>query len=175
MTGIAMDTGKNLLTIGGNPCLEATHVSISLVDPNYSTTTSGATSYLMGEENVSCELRETPPGKYRPFLHVAGRGWALVTEESVVEVVPAIGPDPTHLVGSLRGGLELSIHVRGSFCSGCNEDKRFHREYTLSHSAYRRWDGARFMHHTACAGRRVLVRPIGGWGSGALESTDRLL
>ena len=113
MTGVAMDTTKNLLTIGGNPCLEATHVSNSLVDPDYSSTTNTATLYLTGEENVSCELRETPPGKYRPFLHVAGRGWALVTEETVVEVVPATDSDSAHPTGSLKGGLELSISVRG--------------------------------------------------------------
>ena len=113
-TGLAMVADSNLFTIGGKSCLMASFVSATLTEPDYSGPADSTLSYYAGAEFIGCELGDNvEPGKYRPFLHVAGRGWALVTEEEVVEVVPAYGPDHSHLAGSLRGGLELAVSLRG--------------------------------------------------------------
>ena len=112
VTGLAATSEHNMFTIGGVACSQSGSFSLNLVQPDYSGPSDNTIVYHSGEMTVVCELDIVKPGLYAPVLHVAGRGWGLVT--AVVEVLPtyssAQSSDPS---GSLRGGTLLEISVRG--------------------------------------------------------------
>ena len=115
VTGLAEDREHNLFTIGGKACIESGAFSGNLVRPDYSGTSDSTIEYFGSEEiAVDCELDLVEPGIYKPVLHVAGRGWGLVADGAILEVLPAYSSthpdDPT---GSLRGGTLLEISARG--------------------------------------------------------------
>lgn len=113
ISGLATTPEHNLFTIGGKACLSSGKFS-SLVKPAHSGPADDSVSYTNMEESVDCELDSVKPGVYRPILHVAGKGYGLVTDDAIVKVVPSYGPAHLHgSRGSLRGGTLLEINVRG--------------------------------------------------------------
>ena len=113
VSGLATTLEHNLFTIGGKACLSSERFS-NLVQPDYSGSADNSVSYTNIEESVECELDSVEPGVYRPILHVAGRGYGLVTDDAIVKVLPSYGPAHLHgSRGSLRGGTLLEINVRG--------------------------------------------------------------
>lgn len=67
-----------------------------------------------GSHSVQCVLPSLPSGKYRPVLHVAGRGWGHShLEDTVLTIYPQITSAPSITEGSLRGGTSITISTRG--------------------------------------------------------------
>ena len=112
-SGLATTPEHNLFTIGGKPCLMSGLFSTNLVQPDYSGPARNDLSYSSAVQMVGCELDMVEPGVYRPKLHVAGKGWGLMTDAAIVDVVPAYGPADLNSGGSLRGGTLLKIDARG--------------------------------------------------------------
>ena len=107
-SGLSSTPDHNLFTIGGVSCSSSTKTSTTLTQPNFSGPADNTITYL-GEDVINCHILRVEPGTYRPVLHVAGKGWGLVT--NVLEILPSVEVD--FAAGSLRGGTLLHITTEG--------------------------------------------------------------
>ena len=111
--GVSTVADDNLLTIGGKPCVTASHTSISKTEPDNIISTTTTFTSSDSSTTITCQIPDIPPGHYRPLIHTAGRGWGFGTvNDSMVEVVASFST-PTQSSGSLRGGSLLSLPVTG--------------------------------------------------------------
>ena len=111
-SGLAITSFHNLFTIGGKPCYYSSSTSLGLVHPDFSGPADATIAYhTLSEIMIDCEVIAMETGVHRPVLHVAGKGWGLVANSAVVEVLPSLELDDP--AGSLRGGTLLAILTRG--------------------------------------------------------------
>ena len=113
LTGLSDVAEDNVFVFGGRT--PATCISSNFsrrAAPLNSTTATTTRTYLASTE-VQCTVPNTPPGRYRPILHVAGRGWGYASlDNSLIHVQPRIDAI-SETSGSLRGGTSLTIHTTG--------------------------------------------------------------
>ena len=111
-TGLSDVAEDNIFVFGGQA--PATCISSNFSERTAPLNSTAATmkTYLASAE-VQCIAPNISPGRYRPILHVAGRGWGYASlDNSVICIQPridAIGESS----GSLRGGTSLTIHTTG--------------------------------------------------------------
>lgn len=108
----------NVLVFGGN-----TNITCSSSDPPILSPTSSSSqparsnltvTRTYSDYTVECVVPDLPVGRYRPMLHVAGRGWGYSSlEHTMLTVQPQIVSPPSIGSGSLRGGLSVALSTRG--------------------------------------------------------------
>ena len=118
LTGISDTQEDNVLVFGGN-----TNITCSSSDPPILSPTSSSSQPAISSLGVTrtysdyaveCVVPGLPVGRYRPTLHVAGRGWGYSSlEHTVLTVQPEIVSPPFIGNGSLRGGLSVALSTHG--------------------------------------------------------------
>ena len=110
VSGIMNIKDYNILTIGGKPCTESNHTSINNSFPI--SDVPDEFEYISAV--VDCTVPDVYPGDYRIVLHTAGRGWAFgKLNDTRISVKSSITDIVSVVLGSLRGGVLLSIPIRG--------------------------------------------------------------
>ena len=117
LRGLSDVEEDNILVFGNSdtPCSSPipSILSTTRTHPSRDTITVART-YDSYSRSVQCVLPSLPSGKYRPVLHVAGRGWGYShLEDTVVTLYPQITSAPSIPGGSLRGGTSVTMSTRG--------------------------------------------------------------
>jgi hypothetical protein len=115
LVGLSDVENDNILVFGNTdtPCLSSTPsiLSTSRTQPSRDITTAVRT---YSDYTTECVLPNLPAGKYRPVLHVSGRGWGhSYLEDSMLTIYPQITSTPSITHGSLRGGTTITLSTRG--------------------------------------------------------------
>lgn len=112
LTGLSDLAEDNVFVFGGQ--IPATCISSNFSRRTVPLNSTVATmrTYQASTE-VQCTVPNLSPGRYRPILHVAGRGWGYASlDNSVIRIHPRIDAI-SETSGSLRGGTSLTIHTTG--------------------------------------------------------------
>lgn len=115
LLGLSDVEDDNVLVFGSTniPCSSPSPriLSTSRTRPSRDTATVART---YSNYTVECVLPNLAAGKYRPVLHVAGRGWGYsYLEDTVLTIYPQITSAPSIVSGSLRGGTSTTMSTRG--------------------------------------------------------------
>ena len=112
LTGLSDLADDNVFVFGGQSPAACISSNFSGRTAPLNSTAATMRSYLASTE-VQCTVPNMPPGRYRPLLHVAGRGWGYASlDNSVIRVQPRIDAI-SETSGSLRGGTSLTIQTTG--------------------------------------------------------------
>ena len=112
LTGLSNVAEDNVFVFGGQAPATCISSNFSELTAPLNSTAAIMRTYLASAE-VQCIVPNISPGRYRPILHVAGRGWGYASlDNSVIRIQPRIDA-VSETDGSLRGGTSLTIHTTG--------------------------------------------------------------
>lgn len=112
LTGLSDLAEDNVFVFGGQAPATCISSNFSGRTTPLNSTAATRRTYLASTE-VQCTVPNLSPGRYRPILHVAGRGWGYASlDNSVIHIHPRIDAI-SETSGSLRGGTSLTVHTTG--------------------------------------------------------------